>query len=102
MAPGHYIREWRKFRGMTMVELAERVDMSHTVLSRLERGQQRYNQALLEQIAEALRTTPADLIMRDPALPSLVDMFRELTPAQKETAEAVIQTLRNQGPTNDR
>lgn len=62
----HFIREWRKFRGLTLEELAERLNTTHATLSRIERGKMAYTQPLLERLAEELRTDPASLIMRDP------------------------------------
>jgi transcriptional regulator with XRE-family HTH domain len=60
----HYIREWRKFRRMTLEALASRVGekiggFTHASLSRIERGLQPYSQPILEAIADALRTDPA-------------------------------------------
>jgi transcriptional regulator with XRE-family HTH domain len=61
-----YIRQWRKFRGMTLERLAERVDMTAGNLSQIERGNQPYSQSQLEALAEALQTDVASLLMRDP------------------------------------
>jgi transcriptional regulator with XRE-family HTH domain len=62
-----YIRAWRKERGMTMMQLAEKSDMNQGHLSRLERGLLPYNQQNLERIGEALRVTPAMLLEGVPA-----------------------------------
>ncbi len=59
--PNH-IRAWRKERGMTMMELAEKADMNQGQLSRLERGLLPYNQQNLERLGEALGVTPAMLL----------------------------------------
>jgi transcriptional regulator with XRE-family HTH domain len=96
MAPGHFIREWRKHRGVTMDQLAEKLGVSLAVVSRLERGQQRYNQDLLERAAIALRCSPADLIQRLPASPEaeisrLVEM---LGASEKRQLVEVVRLLR--------
>src|SRR5262245_58290340 len=39
----HYIREWRKFRGLTLEQVAQRAGMSAGNLSQLERGAQGYS-----------------------------------------------------------
>lgn len=62
----HFIREWRKHRGLSMEELAERVELTHGAISQLERGIVNYTQPTLEALAEALGCEPADLIMRNP------------------------------------
>lgn len=61
-----FIREWRKFRGMTLEDLAEIVGLQPSALSYLERGQSAYTQPTLEKIASALNTTPVLLILRKP------------------------------------
>lgn len=42
------------------------IGIDRTNLSKIERQQVPYNQALLERAAEAYHCEPADLIMRDP------------------------------------
>ena len=37
-APHHYIKEWRKFRGLTQERLAERTPFTHGAISQLETG----------------------------------------------------------------
>ena len=61
-----YIRAWRKERGMTMMELAEKSDIDQGHLSKLERGLLPYNQPNLERLAIALSVTAAVLIERGP------------------------------------
>lgn len=62
----HYIREWRKHRGLTLEQLAERIDVTHGALSQLERGLVNYTQPMLEALAEALNCRAGDLVMRNP------------------------------------
>lgn len=62
-----YLREWRKHRNLTQDQLAERIETSKGYISDLERGVRRYNQDLLEALAEALSCSPADLLIRDPS-----------------------------------
>ncbi|SHN18513.1 Helix-turn-helix [Roseibium suaedae] len=64
--PRHFIREWRKHRGMTMEQLAEAAGVTQGSISQLERGQINYTQPTLEAIAKALFCSPADLIMHTP------------------------------------
>lgn len=62
----HFLREWREYREMTLEEVGEAVGISHAQLGRIERRLQKYNQELLEALAELYETEPASLIMRDP------------------------------------
>lgn len=62
-----FIREWRKHRGLTLEQLAERLGgFTAGSLSRIERGRQPYNQGLLEAIGVALLCEPADLLAKSP------------------------------------
>lgn len=63
-----YLREWLTHRGLTAEQLADRVDTSKSVISKLETGSQRYNQDWLERIAFALDCDVPDLY-RPPRLP---------------------------------
>ena len=62
-----YIRAWRKERGMTMMELAEKAGMHQGHLSKLERGLMPYTQQSLERVAKALGVTPGALIDATPS-----------------------------------
>ena len=77
----HFLRQWREHRGMTLEAVGEAVGISHAQLGRIERRLQKYNQELLERLAELYRTEPASLIMRDPtqedAIWSLWDQAKE-------------------------
>lgn len=67
-----FIREWRKYRGMTLIQLADKVDMTEGGLSMLERGTRGYTQESLELIAGALQTDPAALLTLNPGQPEAV------------------------------
>jgi transcriptional regulator with XRE-family HTH domain len=61
-----FLREWRAHRGKTLVQVAEEIGMTHGQLSRIERGDQPYNQFLLETLAEIYACEPVDLMIRNP------------------------------------
>ena len=67
-----FVREWRIHRGLTIEQLADRVDMTEGYLSMFERGQRGYTQNTLEALADALQTDAASLIMRDPSQPDAI------------------------------
>lgn len=91
-----YIREWRKYRNdMTLEALAERVGMTASHLSMLERGQRGYTQETLEAIADALQTTTASLLMRNP-LDDEADwsLWDQAQPGERKLALELLQTVR--------
>ena len=61
-----FLKQWREYRNLTQDDLAERLGTSKASISRIEAGQQAYTQDFLEACADALRTDPASLLMRNP------------------------------------
>ena len=99
-----FIRAWRKYRGLTLAQLADRlqveleVDISEGQLSRIERGETPYSQDILEAVAQALRCEPADLIMRDPTQPDAIwSLIDTLAPVERARAIAVIKAMTGTG-----
>ncbi len=94
----HYIREWRKHRGLTQEQLAERIGIARSYLTKIERGSRRYDQPFLEAAAEALRCEVGDIIMRDPTDPEGIwSVWETLPEPQRLQAVAVIKALRATG-----
>lgn len=62
-----FIREWRKFRGYTLEELAEKIGVTPTAISNIETLRSGYTQGMLETLAQALECEPWELICRDPS-----------------------------------
>lgn len=89
-----FIRAWRKHRGLTLEVLAERIGTTHASLSRVERGEQPYNQDLLDLLAGELRCEPADLLMRDPTDPEgLWSIWDQVKPAQRRQAIELLRVI---------
>lgn len=93
----HFIRQWRQYRGLTLEQLAERIDVTHGALSQLERGLVNYTQPMLEALAYGLRCTPADLLMRDPmredAAWSIVDHLKRASPDRQRAILRVVSAM---------
>lgn len=93
----HFIRQWRAHRGLTLEQLAERIDVTHGALSQLERGLVNYTQPMLEALAYALRCSPADLLMRDPtqesAAWSLADHLQKASPERQRAILRVVSAM---------
>jgi transcriptional regulator with XRE-family HTH domain len=98
MGNRHYIKEWRKFRALNQEQLAERVGITKSYMSKIENGKKRYDQPFLEAAAEALMCAPADLIMRDPTDPEGIwSVWDTLQPQEKRQAVELIKTLHRTG-----
>jgi transcriptional regulator with XRE-family HTH domain len=90
-----YIREWRKHRGLTLEQLGERLDLTASHLSMLERRERPYTQEILEAIAEALMTDPASLLMRDPTKGDAIwSIWDQASEGERVQIEAVARALR--------
>jgi transcriptional regulator with XRE-family HTH domain len=99
--PRHFIREWRKFRGLTLEQLAERIGVTAGALSQLERGVVNYTEPMLEALAEELQTIPGALISWPPEKDGSKAPTAVRTPLHKmademspEDAERVVQMAR--------
>lgn len=98
MGHRHFIREWRKFRELTQTQLAERIGITKSYLSKIESGKKRYDQPFLEAAAEVLRCSPADLIVRDPTDPEgMWSIWDQLQPAQRRQAVEILKTIKRTG-----
>lgn len=80
---GHYLREWREHRGLTLEDLSGLTGMSHTNLSRIERGLVPYAQGGLEKLAAALNTDPASLILVPPETATGATWLAALAPEKQ-------------------
>lgn len=97
----HYIREWRKFRKMSLRKLAARMEAepgveltSHANLGRIEKGEQPYKQDILEAIAEALNCTVVQLLTVDPYKEGeVIDLMRLLRDKDPNTVRAILNGL---------
>jgi transcriptional regulator with XRE-family HTH domain len=65
---GQRLKTIRKRRGLSQVELAARLGLHQSLISQYERGYLRLHGALLMRLAQALATTP-DEILGSPARP---------------------------------
>ena len=99
--PRHFIRQWRKHRGLTQEQLASRVDVATSTISQLETGKQGYSQPMLEALADALGCQPADLLMRDPlregAVWSIEQQLKTASPERRIQIIAVVETMLKTG-----
>lgn len=87
----HYVREWRRYNGLTQEQLAERLDTTASAISQLENGKQGYTQPMLEALALALDTDEASLLSRDPTDPEGIwSVWQQIPAAERPRAIAVL------------
>lgn len=94
-----FIREWRKSRGLTLEQLAARLDdMAPSNLSMLERGQRGYVQSTLEGIARELQTDVASLLTRKPSEDEPIwQIWLEAKPSQRRQIVEIARTITKGG-----
>lgn len=90
-----FLREWRKLKpGRTLEAVAEELHISQPQLGRIEKGQQPYNQDLLEALADLYGCTVADLLMRDPTDKDAIwSVWDQAKPGQRAQIVEVAKTL---------
>jgi transcriptional regulator with XRE-family HTH domain len=89
-----FIKQWREHRNLTQDELAERLETSKASISRIEGGQQAYTQDFLEACADALRTDPASLLMRDPTDNEAVwSIWDRAKTGERQMIEEIVRTV---------
>jgi transcriptional regulator with XRE-family HTH domain len=98
----HQIKQWRKYRGMTLDELAAQCGLTGSLISQIELGRSRYSQKSLEAMAKALDCTTGQLLDVDPLATNTTlplassDYHRELWESfAPEHREKVKELLRN-------
>ena len=94
-----FIRQWRQKRGLTLEQLAARLDdMAPSNLSMLERGLRGYTQPTLERIADELGTDVASLLMRDPTdSEALWSIWEHAKPGQRLQIVEIAKTITKTG-----
>jgi len=95
-----YLRQWREFRDLTLERAADRIGeitgegLTHGQLSRIERGEQPYSQAILEAAADVYMTDPASLLMRDPSDPGAIwSIWDQAKPGERRMIEDIAKTV---------
>lgn len=82
------IREWRKKRGLTQTQLAERVHMSYQNVGKIERGDVNLLEFHLKQFATALDCRPGELLISETPLSSrqraLLEYFDKLSGSDQD------------------
>jgi transcriptional regulator with XRE-family HTH domain len=89
-----FFKEWRKYRGLTLEEAAERSGMTAGNISAMERGAQGYTQDGLEALALAYSTEPGLLLNADPAKDdAILSIWERAKPAERTMIVEVSRTI---------
>lgn len=80
--PKWFIQKWRKRKGLTQEELADRIETTKSVISEIESGDKRLHDDHVGPIAFALGVEVSDLLY-DPDMPTPTEIFRMATPDQQ-------------------
>lgn len=93
--PPHFLREWRKFRGLTQQSLADAVGTSKTVVSEMERGNLQLSPKWLRKFAPILETQPGHILDHDPnELDSdIIDIWSRIDLDDREQAARVLRSF---------
>ncbi|MBR9807421.1 MAG: helix-turn-helix transcriptional regulator [Alphaproteobacteria bacterium] len=94
----HYIKEWRKKRGLTQGQLAERMEsepgeplMSHVTVSNIERGVQSPTLEQLYAFAEALNVSVSMLVGNNPDMDGeVIDLLGKINDQNRPTILAML------------
>lgn len=93
-----YLREWRKYRGLTQEQLAEAIDSTKQTVSRMESGTRPHNQPFLEACSEALQCRPHQLLMGPPErvdeIQEIVDLLRQLPRSDLSKIKSMINIMK--------
>ncbi len=89
-----FVKQWRKYRGLTQEALAEMVGLTSPSISQLETGKQGFTDESLSNLAMALGCTPAQLLAQDPSKPDsfwpLFEAAEKLEGADRRRAYSII------------
>ena len=94
-----FLKEWREHAGMSQSALARAIGTVSSRINEGENGRDRYNETLLNRIADALHVEPWCLLMGPPdeVLP-LRASFMRLSPARRADALRLMSAL---SPSNE-
>lgn len=97
-----YLAEWRKFRGLTQVQVVDRLSLfddpnlpkTTASLSRIENGRQPYGQPIIEALADIYTVAPGELLDRHPEREGrILDILHRLPAGQQDQAARVLEAM---------
>jgi transcriptional regulator with XRE-family HTH domain len=96
-----FLREWREYKNLSQEAAASRLNVSRTLLSKIENAKSPYTQRFLENAAAAYGCEVADLIVRNPlekdSVWSIQDQLMKVPPERRRQIFAVVETMLKTG-----
>lgn len=96
-----YLKEWREFHNLSQEAAASRLNISRTLLSKIENAKSPYTQQFMENAAAAYGCEVPDLIIRNPldkdSVWSIQEQLLKATPEQRRQIFAVVETMLKTG-----
>jgi transcriptional regulator with XRE-family HTH domain len=93
---GRKIRQLRRQRKLTQVELAERIGIHQSDLSRMEQGEYKVGLDTLLKILQTFDLSIGDFFDESSRSESVIDKFKTLSPAAQKEVESFIEFKRRQ------
>lgn len=90
----NFLRQWRKYRGLSLAAVGAEIGMDGTNLGRIEKGEVPYSQDLLEMLADLYGCEVSDLLIRDPSdAQGIWSLWEQAKPAEREQIVRVAKAL---------
>jgi len=93
---GRKIRQLRRQRKLTQVELAERIGIHQSDLSRMEQGEYKVGLDTLLKILQTFDLSIGDFFDESSRVETAYDKFKSLSPAAQREVESFIEFKHNQ------
>ena len=93
---GRKIRQLRRQRKLTQVELAEKIGIHQSDLSRMEQGEYKVGLDTLLKILQCFDLSIGDFFDETSRANTVLEKFRQLSPAAQKEVESFIEFKRNQ------
>lgn len=93
---GRKIRQLRRQRKLTQVELAEKIGVHQSDLSRMEQGEYKVGLDTLLKILQCFDLSIGDFFEENNRASSVLDKYRALSPAAQKEVESFIEFKRGQ------
>lgn len=92
-----FLRAWREHAELSLEEVADRIEISRWQLGRIEKGQQKYDQSVLEACAKVFGCTVEDLLTRKPTDdPTVFSVWSSLTEREKRQVIQVVRAIKGE------
>lgn len=92
-----FLKEWREYHNLSQEAAASRLNISRTLLSKIENAKSPYTQQFMENAAVAYGCEVPDLIMRNPlnkdAVWSIHDQLKKASPDRLEDILIVVEGM---------